>query len=329
MSQDVERKQAMAYAANRRNKRRRRLRWQFVLITALFIIGIIAALCLTVLFPVREISVQGETRYTAKEITDVSAIESGSNLILLDAERAALRILEQLPFIGNCEIKKSLGGTVTVTVAELPAESAYLSGNKYYIVNEKEKVLETADAEPEKVCIIIGADSEAAEVGQKYIPADNTAAADLTSLRSALKNAGIAVTRIDITNSSNLRFVVENRIMVEFGSMSDMEYKVAHLASTLNSMSSGDEGTLDLTWWTTSKKDAYFRRGSILTAIYGEGYVPENDTSSVGDGSGAESSSDPASDTQSGDDSGSSDYRGVSSRDGNDGNSSYDADNDE
>lgn len=281
---DVKREQAMAQTGQRSHKRRRRIRWQFLAVLTVFVLGIIAALCLTVLFPVREVTVQGKTRYTNEAVVDVSAIEMQSNLILLDSDRARERILEQLPYIGNCELEKKLDGTVILTVSELPAVRAYLNGDTYYLVNEKNKVVETAATQPEAVCIILGADAETPRVGQIYTPADTAADSVLTRLNDSIEEYKLDVTRVDFTAPTGLRFVVDDRILVEFGGETDLEYKMAHLATTLESMSDSDEGTLDLTWWTTAKKDAYFRRGNILEILYGEDYVdpnaPADDTSS-------------------------------------------------
>lgn len=263
----------MAQTGVRKRRRRRRLRWQFVAVMVLLCVGIIAALCLTVLFPVRQIDVQGETRYTADAVTDVSAIELESNLLLLNKERATRRILEQLPYIGECTLEKKLDGRVILSVQELPAVYAYQSGGSYYLVNEKEKVVELVDAEPQDACVVLGVDGDAPQVGQRYVASDAENQAVLTALQESIRTQQLAVTRIDLTTHGQIRFVVENRIMVEFGGTADLVYKMAHLASTLESMSASDEGTLDLTWWTTEKKDAYFRRGNILQLIYGADYT--------------------------------------------------------
>lgn len=276
---DVKREQAMRETAKTAHRRRRHLRWQFVLSLVILLLGILAALCVTVLFPVRTITVQGETRYLDDEIIRVSQIDTEDNILLLNTEDAAESVIELLPYIGECSVEKSILGDVTLTVAELDGVRVYQNGTNYCIVNEKNKVLETTTALPEELCLILGAPSASVSAGQSYTPDDAKQSEVLTALFDGFEQYELEVSRVDLSDANNLRFVVENRIMVEFGSKADLPYKLAHLDATLDSMSDSDEGTLDLTWWTTSKKDAYFRRGNILELIYGEGYVaPDTDT---------------------------------------------------
>lgn len=282
---DVKREQAIAAVAKGARKRRRRVRWQFLAVVTVFLLGILAALCMTVLFPVREIVVEGNTRYSPKNIIEVSAVETGENMLLLDADRATDRILSQLPFIGECSLSKNISGTLTVSVAELEGTQAYKSGEKYYITNKLGKIIEEKDTEPEELCIIIGAECESAVIGEAYQPSVAEKSQMLSDLTNSIQANEITVTRIELREDGTIRFVVEGRLMVEFGNGADLEYKMSHLSSTLGSMSGNDEGTLDMTWWTTEKRDAYFRRGNITEIIYGKDHSAVDKTSSNTDSS--------------------------------------------
>ena len=72
-------------AHRRRNRRRRRgslgplLRVLSVLLTA---VAVVAAL--TLFFKVDQVVVSGNSRYSAEEIIEVSGVEQGDNLILMD-----------------------------------------------------------------------------------------------------------------------------------------------------------------------------------------------------------------------------------------------------
>lgn len=268
--EEAAREAAMERAGRARTKKRRRIKKQFWAIFALFVVGVIAALILTVLFPVRSISVTGESRYELDAVQSAVGVDIGSNIILTDSAAAALRVQEQLPYIGTVSIsKKLLSGTLDVTVHELPVVYAYMSGGKYDLVNENGKIVEITDTQPDGSCLVIGAEPSAPQAGYSYQFENEDTAALFNQLTASLAADGLSATRIDLSDSSNLCFVIDNRIYVKLGSVTNMDYKIAHAAAAFTDMAATDEGTLDLTWWSESKKDAYFRRGNIEDIING------------------------------------------------------------
>ena len=86
----------------RKHRRRRRRRGSLgpllrVLSVLLMAIAIVAAL--TLFFKVNQVSVSGNERYSAQEIIEVSGVEQGDNLILMDKYRIAEKLYTKLPYI--------------------------------------------------------------------------------------------------------------------------------------------------------------------------------------------------------------------------------------
>ncbi len=241
----------------------RRLRPGFFIGLVLVVVAVLVVLSLTVLFPVKSIEVEGETRYTPEEIVEVSALVTGENLLLTDTDTAAARILKQLPYIGEAEISRRLPGTLVVRVTEADPVYALETDGQYLLLNEKNKVVDTSTQKQPGLLLIRGMGLGNWEAGADIAFQDAAQASLLTDLLTRLENAALPVTLVDMSDTVSLRFVLDNRILVEFGSSADLDKKLAHLSATYADIAAEETGTLDLSWWTESKKEAYFRDGAL------------------------------------------------------------------
>lgn len=241
----------------------RRLRPGFFIGLALVVVTVLVVLSLTVLFPVKSIEVEGGTRYTPEEIVEVSALVTGENLLLTDTDTAAARILKQLPYIGEAEISRRLPGTLVVRVAEADPVCALETDGQYLLLNEKNKVVDTSVQKQPGLLLIRGMGIGEWETGTDIAFQDAAQASLLEDLLTRLENAALPVTLVDMSDTVSLRFVLDNRILVEFGSSAGLDKKLAHLSATYADIAAEETGALDLSWWTESKKEAYFRDGAL------------------------------------------------------------------
>ncbi|HBL41596.1 MAG TPA: hypothetical protein DDY98_08625, partial [Ruminococcaceae bacterium] len=97
---------------------------------ALFVVGVLIALSLTVLFPIREINVVGSGYYPNKQVAAASGLEQGENIIRCKAERVSDTLSKALPYIDHAEVKRSVSGKVTITVTETTGKYAVLYGEQ-------------------------------------------------------------------------------------------------------------------------------------------------------------------------------------------------------
>ena len=224
---------------------------------------VLVVLSLTVLFPVRSIEVVGETRYTSEQIEQVSALKTGDNLLLADTDTAVSRILQQLPYIGEVSISRKLPGTLVIEAVEAGPAYALETDEQYLLINDKNKVVDSTLQKQAGLPLIRGMQIASAEKGGQVSFADADQAKLLQNLLERLKNQGLQITLIDLREPVQIRFVIDNRILVKFGSSTDMDKKLTHMIATYEKLEAGAAGTLDLTWWTSSKKDAYFKEETL------------------------------------------------------------------
>jgi cell division protein FtsQ len=81
----------------------------------------------TVFFQVETVAVSGNSRYTEEEIVQVTGIKIGDNLYRLNKNQIALQLLQELPYVENVTIRRSLPSTIVITVTEWDAVARVVS----------------------------------------------------------------------------------------------------------------------------------------------------------------------------------------------------------
>ena len=143
-------------AHRRRNRRRRRgslgplLRVLSVLLTA---VAVVAAL--TLFFKVDQVVVSGNSRYSAEEIIEVSGVEQGDNLILMDKYHIAEKLYTELPYITEVRINRKLPDVLMVEVVETQAVAAIKGGSSTWLMDSGGKLLEVVSASMAKKYITL------------------------------------------------------------------------------------------------------------------------------------------------------------------------------
>lgn len=133
-------------AQERRHKprqRRRRGRFGFLykLLSVLLVTAAVIVACV-VFFRVNNITVVGNSRYTAQEIIDASGIQMGDNLIALPKSKIASRILSGLPYVRSVVPRRALPDGVVLTVTEHAAAAAVTDGSGWWYISAQGKLLE-------------------------------------------------------------------------------------------------------------------------------------------------------------------------------------------
>ena len=130
-------------ARRRRNRRYRRGRFLPLLRILLFLLicGALAA-AMTVFFKVEEVSVSGNSRYTAQEVVEASGVALGDNLYLLNKDEIVARLTRELPYLSQVRIRRQLPSTLTVEVTETQAAAAVESGGTVWLISGQGKLLE-------------------------------------------------------------------------------------------------------------------------------------------------------------------------------------------
>jgi len=68
---------------------------------------------------------------------------------------------------------------------------------------------------------------------------------------------------IDLTDTVDIISKIDNRLIIELGSSTDLTYKIAHLSEMLKQMDATSTGVISLKLWSSAKPEAYFRNEDI------------------------------------------------------------------
>lgn len=196
--------------------------------TVLFIAAIIfAILSVTVFFNVETAVVKGSSRYTVEEIIEVSGINGGDNMIRKNMGKAEEKITSQLIYIETAEIKRKLPSTVEIAVTPCIETACMQKDGGFFVVSETGKILKLSEDTQEGLLIFYGANpAEDMDVGMKFASEDENKTEVIYDLLSRKDSEFVSkITSFDVTDRLNISCVYEDRINIELGVISEIDYK--------------------------------------------------------------------------------------------------------
>ena len=227
MGRNSEKKRVYGKAARRRQRSRRRY-GMYCLLTVLLMLGIGAALSLTVFFNIVSITVEGDSRYTEKEIIAASKIEMGDNLFRLAPSKVERAIVKQFPYIESAAIKRVLPDGVIIKVKEAKCDSVIEWQGEYSLISEKGRILETeVSLLPEGEYRVSGFDMAKLDAGDYLRKADKERYDVLREIKRCIAQSGLEKTDvIALDDLMDIKLLYDGRIIIEMGSDAETEYKI-------------------------------------------------------------------------------------------------------
>ena len=240
-------------AHRRRNRRRRRgslgplLRVLSVLLTA---VAVVAAL--TLFFKVDQVVVSGNSRYSAEEIIEVSGVEQGDNLILMDKYHIAEKLYTELPYITEVRINRKLPDVLMVEVVETQAVAAIKGGSSTWLMDSGGKLLEVVSASmPKKYITLEGLTAETPATSGKLKLGEESpiSAQRLLELVQALKQWGMLekTTSLDASDPDYMVLSYDGRFQVEMFYDADFDFKLNCLQAAVAQLEPNETGTIRMT----------------------------------------------------------------------------------
>ncbi|MDL2215799.1 FtsQ-type POTRA domain-containing protein [Ruminococcaceae bacterium OttesenSCG-928-N02] len=233
-----------AHGQARLRRRRRRL-MQTGLLLVLLLAGLLASF--TVLFPITEYRITGETQYSLEQMVQAFGHAEGENIFrfrIADAEQAMSRAL---PYLESIKVRRRLPGTVVFIVE--PATECYfaLLEDTGVVLSQSMRVLRLCDQAPPGLCVITGIGGAGYELGMPLQYEQSASGQTLIALTQAIAAAGLErVTAIDISDALRLSITYDARVLVNFGTISELEYKVVLAKEVLTTkIGDAETGTLD------------------------------------------------------------------------------------
>lgn len=242
----------MAYRRSKRKRRRRgRFGFLYKILSIILILSAVIAGCV-VFFRVAEVSVTGNSRYTAEEVISAAGVTEGENLLLLNKYRIARKILTGLPYINEVSIRRKLPETLQLTVTECIPVASFQDGTDWWILDANGKLLEKGDeALGSRYAVVTGLTPILPTVGSKLAVGDENSfrLESLTALLTALSDRGMAdmVNAVDLTGVAELTLRYDGRFTVVLPMTTDFPRKVWRLQEVVALLESNESGTIDLT----------------------------------------------------------------------------------
>ena len=225
-------------------------------------------------FRVSTVTVSGNGKYTQWDIASASGISEGDSLLTLNRSKAAGKIMASLPYVESVRIGINLPNTVKIEIVETEVTyAAKAEGGGWWLLSAAGRIVAQAGSgEEASVTKLLGvtlsdpvegeqatayqpASSETDEEGN-VIPITVTAQEDLQTLlgiATYLEEYGIlgSMVSMDISDRTEIVLWYGTQFEVLLGDDSQLETKIAYLASALEQMKSYQSGTLDIrfvTW---------------------------------------------------------------------------------
>ena len=212
----------------KRGKRRKRNMSLYYATVLLIVMVIFAVLSVTVFFRIENVIVTGSSIYSAGEIVSVSGIEGGENMIRKNMGRAEENITGQLIYIEKAEISRKLPSSVEIAVTPCVETACLQSEEGWLIISRTGKILREAEFPAQGMIVFYGAEpAEDAQIGSTFASADENKTDVIFELLEHQQSEDFAskMTSFDVTNRVNISCMYDNRIDIEIGAISDIDYK--------------------------------------------------------------------------------------------------------
>lgn len=213
------------YAAGARKKRRRSV-IRALIFTVVIAACVLVALSLTVLFKIETISVSGDTRYTAEEVIEASGVKNGDNLWRTTSQNVTDKLSAALPYVGFAKIVRSVPSSVEIVITETVPVYSIEKNNKYILIDENNKILETQAAKAGDTVLLKGVEPLEAKAGELLNVKVSEKYETAKEIINEAAASGLKLTEVNVTDLNLLTAVYSGKLRLEFGSKSDLADKM-------------------------------------------------------------------------------------------------------
>ena len=218
-----------------------------------FVLIVVAVIfIMSVSFRVENITVNGNTHYSADEIINAIEIEEGDNLFFFDRFAAVTRVFAKLPYVSEVQIARALPNRMIINVTESAAVAYIRIGAELWTLDEKCKVLgKAAEGEEGTLIPVVGFDAGTFFINETL----NTSTGDerpVSYLREVLyqikeRQLSYQVTKIDFSDTNNVKLSYGGRFTIRLGDPYATEKKFSMVLNAITKLKEGDIGIIDVT----------------------------------------------------------------------------------
>jgi len=218
-------------------------------------LSIVAAVILgvAIFFRVHQIEVRGNKIYSQEQIAEISGVEDGDNLLLLNRTGIAGKIYANLPYVQEVSIGRIAPDTVVIEVKESQIIGRVQSelGEDWYVNTDGRVIGDDTDDYDGQVIDLEGftltapAGGTAAEASEGM---EKELEAALAVLK-AMEGTGLLeqVTRINAEEVYNIVIDCGEQYQIMLGGSDNLEYKIRCVLQVMEYVGSKESGVIDLT----------------------------------------------------------------------------------
>lgn len=208
-----------------------------------FIFLIIFALKNSNFFDVTSITIEGNKNVSSAKIKKVTDLHKGSKFFVV-SKKDRIKKLKKVPYIEDAKISYSLRGRVKIKVKErLPYYQ--IDANDYLLVDDNFRILENSDKKRDNLVNLSGFNVENPQAGNYILT--NKEDQEKRNLLLELRNDEYSlrgnIRDIELLDSIST-FTTVDGIKIEFGSYSNIEYKLKMLSLILKDISTTNKNAV-------------------------------------------------------------------------------------
>ena len=279
-----ERRQLHREQARRRNGRRHRQRRKgarlvFRVLLLVLLLGAIACGALTLLCKAETIEVVGSARYDPAMVLQCSGVQQGDSLLMMNGANISEKVSSALPYVQKIVLHRTLPSKVVLEVVEAVPARAYVMEDGIALCDAHGRLLETQNALPDGVPLVLGAKLAAKTPGAQVKWESESQQERMAEIDRLLTKCELdGITRYDLRDEVGLKLYYHDAIALDFGSQSNFEYKICFAKEYLESYYiEGQSGILDLSMVSGANRKVYFRERDLSEQLADTGFVvPDN-----------------------------------------------------
>lgn len=210
------------------NKLKRKL-----LLILLLLIILIIILLFAPFMQIRKINCIGNNKVSAEDIIASSNIKNGDNIIRINKKKA-IDGIDDISYVKNVKIERKFPSTINIKIVECQVYSYIPINDQFLYLDEDGKILETAVTPPDITVPVISGVNITNSTPNTVIGFDNQLQVDsYKTLIRILSNSrfGGIVTEINLLNTNEIMFTVNETFDVIVGDTENLDYKINILAA--------------------------------------------------------------------------------------------------
>ena len=205
----------------RKAKKRRKIT-PFLIVVSVFIFAAAVYLCLTMLFNVDRINIEGNTLYEELDLIETSGIEKGENLFEVDTAYAEDKLYSVYSYIEEVEVKRAFPNAVNIKIVEAIPFSVIEEADGYTLVSAGGKVLERGLEEVPREMLSVRGLSTITSTEDDIKRMDLMKKIIGTMQKLGMENYNF----LDLSDTLEITMIYDNRVKVNLGNELEMDYKL-------------------------------------------------------------------------------------------------------